>query len=171
MTFPAAIGLGSNLGDRRAWLGAAVRGLADGAGSLRAVSSLYESEPIGGPRQGRYLNAVAVVDTSLAPGALLAVCLALEEKAGRVRRVRWEARTLDLDLLLYDRLALAEPGLTVPHPRMGERRFVLQPLVEIWPQATFPDGSLVAARLPLVAAQGVEVAAGPGWWIDAGGRS
>jgi 2-amino-4-hydroxy-6-hydroxymethyldihydropteridine diphosphokinase len=160
----AAIGLGSNLGDRRALMAQAVHGLAAGAGRLLAVSSLYETEPIGGPGQGRYLNAVAVVDTHLDPLHLLQLCLDLEQGAGRVRRVRWEARTLDVDVLLYDEVEISEPGLIVPHPRMRERRFVLEPLVEAWPKAAFPGGAAVVDLLLGVSSQKVEIHAGPGWW-------
>ncbi|MBS1195717.1 MAG: folK, partial [Actinobacteria bacterium] len=113
----AAIGLGSNLGDRRAHLSRAVRRLQE-AGSLVSVSSLYETAPVGGPAQGPFLNAVAIVDTDLSPRALLDFCLGVEREAGRRRRVRWGPRSLDLDLLLFDRVALDERGLQVPHPRL-----------------------------------------------------
>jgi 2-amino-4-hydroxy-6-hydroxymethyldihydropteridine diphosphokinase len=168
MATRAAVGLGSNLGDRRALLAAAVQGLAAGAGTVVAVSSLYETEPIGGPRQGPYLNAVVVVDTALGPRSLLELCLGLEQDVGRVRRVRWEARALDVDVLLYDGIAVAEPGLSVPHPRMRERRFVLEPLVEAWPEAAFPGGARVSDLLPGLSAQLVEVLASPGWWDQPG---
>ena len=168
MAARAAVGLGSNLGDRRTLLAEAVQGLAAGAGTVVAVSCLYETEPIGGPRQGPYLNAVVVIDTTLGPRPLLELCLRLEQEAGRVRRVRWEARGLDVDVLLYDGIAVSEPGLTVPHPRMRERRFVLEPLVEVWPGAAFPDGAGVSDLLPGLSAQRVEVRAGPGWWDQPG---
>jgi 2-amino-4-hydroxy-6-hydroxymethyldihydropteridine diphosphokinase len=164
MTVRAAVGLGSNLGDRRAVLAAAVHGLAAGGGTVFAVSSLYETEPIGGPQQGLCLNAVVVVDTTLGPRSLLDLCLGLELAAGRVRRVRWEARTLDVDVLLYGGIAVSEDGLTVPHPRMGSRRFVIEPLVEAWPAARFPDGGKVSDLLPGLSAQRVVVRAGPEWW-------
>lgn len=161
----AAIGLGANLGDRRARLGEAVRRLGE-AGVTVAVSSLYETAPIGGPVQGPFLNAVAVLDTDLAPRALLEFCLGLEREAGRRRRVRWGPRTLDLDLLLYDRVVVDEPGLQVPHPRLALRRFVLEPLAEAWPEAALPGGTPVAGMLSGVADQEVAVAAGPGWWRE-----
>lgn len=163
----AAVGLGSNLGDRRAQLAGAVRGLA-AAGPLVAVSSLYETAPIGGPAQGPFLNAVAVVGSGLTPRALLDLCLRLERAAGRRRRVRWGPRSLDLDLLLYDGAVVDEPGLQVPHPRLGGRRFVLEPLVEAWPEAALPDGTPVAGLLAAVADQEVRVVAGPGWWDGEG---
>ena len=161
----AAIGLGSNLGDRRAQLAGAVRRLG-AAGTVVAVSSLYETAPIGGPAQGPFLNAVAVVETGLTPRALLDLCLAVEREAGRRRRVRWGPRSLDLDLLLYDRAVVDEPGLQVPHPRLAARRFVLEPLVEAWPEAALPDGTPVADLLAGVADQEVAVVAGPGWWEE-----
>jgi 2-amino-4-hydroxy-6-hydroxymethyldihydropteridine diphosphokinase len=161
----AGVGLGSNLGDRRSHLSGAVRRLA-GAGTVAAVSSLYETAPIGGPEQGPFLNAVVVLDTGLSPRALLEFCLSVEREAGRRRRVRWGPRPLDLDLLLYDRLALDEPGLTVPHPRLVVRRFALEPLVEAWPEAALPDGTALRTLLPAVAGQEAAPAAGPGWWRE-----
>ncbi len=161
----AAIGLGSNLGDRRARLAAAVRRL-EAAGVVAAVSSLYETAPIGGPAQGPFLNAVVVVETALAPRALLDLCLAAEREAGRRRLVRWGPRSLDLDLLLYGRTVVDEPGLRVPHPRLAERRFVLEPLAEAWPGAALPDGTPVADLLAGVADQEASPVAGPGWWEE-----
>lgn len=129
-----------------------------------AVSSLYETAPIGGPAQGPFLNAVVVVETALTPRALLDHCLAVERGAGRRRLVRWGPRSLDLDLLLYDRTVVDEPGLRVPHPQLAARRFVLEPLAEAWPGATLPDGTPVAALLAGVADQEAAPVAGPGWW-------
>jgi len=131
----AYIGMGSNLGDRRALLRYGVRQL----GTVTMVSPLYESEPVGGPQQGPYLNLVAQIQTALDPFQLLERCLAIEAGAGRVRRERWGPRTLDLDLLLFDDVEIRSPRLTVPHPRMRERRFVLQPLADIAP-ALVPEG-------------------------------
>lgn len=159
----AALGLGSNLGDRRAHLASAVRRLGD-AGHLLAASSLYETAPVGGPVQGAFLNAVVVVATELSPRPLLDLCLAAEREAGRRRRVRWGPRSLDVDLLLYEDEVVDEPGLRVPHPRLAARRFVLEPLVEAWPGACLPDGTPAASLLGAVADQEVEVVAGPGWW-------
>ncbi|MCK6460724.1 MAG: 2-amino-4-hydroxy-6-hydroxymethyldihydropteridine diphosphokinase [Planctomycetes bacterium] len=131
----AAFGLGSNLGDRRAHLDAAVEGLA-AAGQVLAVSSFRETEPVGGPPQPRYLNAAVTVETERSPRDLLALAQELERRAGRTRGVRFGPRTLDVDLLLFGDLLLEEPLLVVPHPRLGERLFVLEPLAEIaldWP--------------------------------------
>jgi 2-amino-4-hydroxy-6-hydroxymethyldihydropteridine diphosphokinase len=136
----AFVALGSNLGDRAAHLARALAGLRETPGvSALACSSLFETEPVGPPGQGPYLNAVARLETTLAPRALLARCLALERDAGRMRSdVRNEARPLDLDLLLYGEECIDEPGLVVPHPRLHERPFVLAPLREIAPEALHP---------------------------------
>jgi 2-amino-4-hydroxy-6-hydroxymethyldihydropteridine diphosphokinase len=150
----AAVGLGSNLGDRAAHVAAGVSALA-GAGVVVAVSSLYETAPIGGPEQGPYLNAVAVVDTDLTPHELLALGLEAERAAGRERRERWGPRPLDVDILLFGDQEIATSDLTIPHPRMTERRFVLEPLLEVWPDAALPDGTALAAARPAVAAQRV----------------
>ena len=125
----AFIGLGSNLGDRRALLADAVRALPDRVG----VSPVYETAPIGGPDQPSFLNLVVEVSTELGPYQLLEACRALERAADRVRRERWGPRTLDADVLLYDDLCLADPLLTIPHPRMWDRRFVLAPLADLAP--------------------------------------
>ncbi len=158
----AAIGLGSNLGDRSAILGDAVHGIAAFA-ALAGVSALYETAPVGGPAQGIYLNAVVVVDTDLSPRALLEALLGLERAAGRERRVRWGPRTLDLDILLYGRVLVDARGLRVPHPRMTERRFVLEPLLEAWPDATGPDGAGFGAAAAAVDYQEVSRIQAPGW--------
>jgi 2-amino-4-hydroxy-6-hydroxymethyldihydropteridine diphosphokinase len=131
----AAFGLGSNLGDRRAHLEAAVTGLA-AAGQVLAVSSFRETEPLGGPPQPPFLNGAVAIETERPPRELLALAQELERRAGRTRGVRWGPRTLDVDLLLYGDLLLREKGLVLPHPRLRERLFVLEPLAEIaldWP--------------------------------------
>jgi 2-amino-4-hydroxy-6-hydroxymethyldihydropteridine diphosphokinase len=137
----AHVALGSNLGDRMATLDAAVRALdADEHTYVMAVSRVYETEPVGGPPQDPYLNAVAVLETDHDPRSLLGLLLRTEDALGRVRGERWGPRTADLDLLLYDGPPVHEPGLEVPHPRARERAFVLVPLVDADPTATFPDG-------------------------------
>ncbi len=158
----AAVGLGSNLGDREAHLRQAVGGLG-ALGDVVAVSSLYETAPIGGVPQAPYLNAVAVVATSLGARALLDGLLGLEAAAGRERRERWGPRTLDCDLLLYGDATVDEPGLRVPHPRLTERRFVLEPLLEIRPAATLPDGTVLEPLLDAVAGQQVAAVARREW--------
>jgi 2-amino-4-hydroxy-6-hydroxymethyldihydropteridine diphosphokinase len=140
----AFIGLGSNLGDRRAHLTAAVEGLRAG-GDVVAVSPLYETAPVGGPAgQGPYLNVVVELSTDDTPRRLLERCRALEEAAGRVRAERWGPRTLDADVLLVVGAEVDEPDLTVPHPRLWERRFVVQPLADLAPDLV-PSSRLAAA--------------------------
>lgn len=124
----AYLGLGSNLGDRRAHLRAAVAALPD----VVAVSPVYETEPVGGPPgQAPYLNLVVALDTDLGPRDLLDLGRGLEEAAGRVRTEPNGPRTLDVDVLLVGDLTVREPDLVVPHPRMWERRFVLAPLADL----------------------------------------
>jgi len=125
----AFLGLGSNLGERRELLAAAVDAMPD----LVAVSPLYETDPVGGPEQGAFLNLVVELDTALSARELLALCGELEAAADRVREVRWGPRTLDVDVLWVDGETVAEPDLEVPHPRMGQRRFVLAPLRDLAP--------------------------------------
>lgn len=150
----AAIGLGSNLGDRKAHLAAATEALGL-LGDIVRESSWYETAPVGGPEQGPYLNAVVVLDTELAPDKLMNGLRAIEKHQGRERRERWGPRTLDLDILVYGRRSISEEGLTIPHEEMTNRRFVLEPLLEAWPGVAMPDGTLIEAFLPAVAAQDV----------------
>ncbi len=154
MATRVAIGLGSNLGDRAAHLEAAVHGLGV-LGDIVRVSSFYETDPVGGPDQNAYYNAVVVLDTEHDPQSLLGGLLAIERHRGRERRERWGPRTLDLDILLYGRQSIAEDGLAIPHPEMTNRRFVIEPLTEAWPGVAMPDGTLVETFLPGVADQTV----------------
>ncbi len=129
----AFIGLGSNLGDRRALLRQAVEGLG-ARGDVTGVSPLYETEPVGGPEgQGPYLNLVVELSTSDTPRRLLERCRALEAMAGRVRTVRWGPRTLDADVLWVEGWVVDDEDLVVPHPRLWERRFVVRPLADLAP--------------------------------------
>ena len=131
----AFLGLGSNLGDRWAHLRAAVATLRE-ADRVVGVSTVYETEPVGGPGgQGPYLNAVVELDTARTPHELLELAQSLERAAGRVRPPgeRWGPRTLDVDVLLVGDLDVNDPDLVVPHPRMWERRFVLTPLSDLAP--------------------------------------
>ena len=121
--------MGSNLGDRRAVLAAAVAALDD----VVAVSPVYETDPVGGPTQGPYLNIVVELETGCGARELLRAALALEADAGRQRRVRWGPRTLDVDVLWVDGETVDEPDLRVPHPRMHERGFVMVPLADLAP--------------------------------------
>jgi 2-amino-4-hydroxy-6-hydroxymethyldihydropteridine diphosphokinase len=149
----AYLGLGSNLGDRLAFLQSAVDECA-GTDGVRvvAVSSVYETAPVGGPPQDDYLNAVVAIDTELDPSALLGLAHRCEEHAGRVRSTRFGPRTLDVDILLYGDLHLDDPALTIPHPRMWERGFVLAPLRELVPglvddTGSWPDVRIASVRL------------------------
>jgi 2-amino-4-hydroxy-6-hydroxymethyldihydropteridine diphosphokinase len=130
----AYLALGSNLGKREHHLQRAVDALASAPGVIVvAVSSLYETDPVGGPEQGRFLNAVVALDTSLTPHDLLALAQQLEADARRVRNERWGPRTLDVDVLLVGDEVVSEADLVVPHPRMWERGFVLAPLHDVAP--------------------------------------
>ena len=126
----AFLALGSNLGDRRATLAAAVAALDD----VVAVSPVYETDPVGGPAQGAYLNIVVELRTDRSAHELLKAALGLEAAAGRRRRVRWGPRTLDVDVLWVEGEAVDEPDLHVPHPRMHERGFVMVPLADLAPE-------------------------------------
>ena len=138
----AFVGLGANLGDRRASILSAIEALrADADVDVVAVSSLRETDPVGNLDQPRFLNGAVALETHLRPRELLERLLAIERSLGRERTgPRFGPRTIDLDLLLYGDEVVAEPGLTVPHPRLVERRFVLEPLVELDPDLTLPDG-------------------------------
>lgn len=126
----AFLGLGSNVGDRVGHLRDAVAPLSP---ELRATSPVYETEPVGGPDQGPYLNLVVELDTARSGRELLGVCHRLEAAASRVRGVRFGPRTLDVDVLWVDGVTIDEPDLVVPHPRLWERRFVLAPLRDLAP--------------------------------------
>ena len=127
----AFLGIGSNLGDRLAYLQGAVDGLAATDGiEVVAVSAVIETDPVG-PEQPDYLNAVVAVDTTLTPRALLEAGQRLEQEAERVREQRWGPRTLDVDVLLYGDEQVDEPDLVIPHPRFAERDFVLAPLADL----------------------------------------
>jgi 2-amino-4-hydroxy-6-hydroxymethyldihydropteridine diphosphokinase len=140
----AFIGLGSNLGDRLANLHRAIGALASRPDiAVLRSSRVYETEPIG-PPQPRYLNAVVEVMTSVPAREVLAACLQVEREMGRERGERWGPRVIDLDLLTYGDERIDEPGLTVPHPRMHERGFVLIPLLELEADPPLPDGRKVA---------------------------
>ena len=159
-----AVGIGSNLDDRITHVEQAFSDL-ERLGEVVAVSSLYETAPVGGPDQGPYINAVAVIVTELAPREVMDGLLAIESEHGRVRRERWGPRVLDLDLLVYDTVEIAGRELTVPHPRMMGRRFVLEPLSEVWPDAVVAAGTTATQALAATVDQGVErfypVAASP----------
>lgn len=145
----AYLGIGSNLGDRLAHLQRAVDALAavDGIRVL-AVSRVYETDPVGGPAQGDFLNAVVEIDTSLAPRELLEVAHTTERLAERVRTVRWGPRTLDVDILRFGDERVHDADLEIPHPRMEQRPFVLAPLHDVAPElVAVPVGGWEGVRL------------------------
>jgi 2-amino-4-hydroxy-6-hydroxymethyldihydropteridine diphosphokinase len=164
----AAIGLGGNLGDRRGFIGRALAALAEQPGiRLVAVSALYETEPWGKTDQPRFLNAAARIATALPPRSLLAAAIAVERSLGRERGERWGPRTIDLDILLYGDRTIDEPGLTVPHPRLTERPFVLAPLADVVPDARIA-GRTVREWLAETGRAGLTVVEPPGWYAQTG---
>lgn len=158
----AAIALGTNLGDRAANLVDALERIR-GLGSVVARSGVYETAPQGMVDQDPFYNSVVVVETDLDPVTLVGRLLDIEREMGRVRRRRWGPRLIDLDLILHGDLSILTPSVEVPHPRYRQRRFVLEPLVEAWPDARDPDGTPVADLLDAVSDQIVAVVAAPGW--------
>ncbi|HEX2032423.1 MAG TPA: 2-amino-4-hydroxy-6-hydroxymethyldihydropteridine diphosphokinase [Actinomycetota bacterium] len=158
----AYLGLGSNLGDRLANLQRAVDLLGERGVRVLRSSRVYETDPVGGPDQPDYLNAVVEAETDLEPRPLLEACLAVEDALGRVRGERWGPRVIDVDVLTYDDRAVREPDLEIPHPRMHERGFVLVPLLELDADPPLPGGRKVASlRLGPLALGGVRPFAPP----------
>jgi 2-amino-4-hydroxy-6-hydroxymethyldihydropteridine diphosphokinase len=148
MSTTAFVGIGSNLGDREAHLRRAIELLSAEEGiEIAAVSEIRETDPVGPVEQGQFLNGAVLVETDLAPRELLARLLDIERRMGRVRSERFGPRTIDLDLLLYGNEIVDEPGLTVPHPRLHERRFALEPLAELDPGLTIPGLGPISALL------------------------
>jgi len=155
----AFVGLGSNLGERMLHLAAAMRSLAD-LGTLVKGSPVYETAPVGGPDQDAFLNAAVALQTDLSPRDLLDALLEIERDAGRVRDERWGPRTLDLDILTYNDDVIDESGLTIPHPEIRNRRFVLTPLADIAPGLSDTNGPFADA-LDQVADQHIRRLTGP----------
>ena len=157
-----AIGLGSNLGDRLSHLQEAVNAFR-GLGDVGLVSSVYETEPVGGPEQGPFLNAVATLKSDLGPAELLTHLQEIEQASGRLRDAKWSPRTLDLDIIAWTGPRVETEDLKIPHPLAAEREFVRRPLVEVWPDA--PVGpELRADAIAVVADQKVDRLANH--WID-----
>ncbi len=130
----AYLSAGSNLEDRKGNLESGIRGLLEAGLVIRRISSVYETQPVGFLEQPWFLNLALEMETQLSPRELLVCCLEVESRNGRVRSFAGAPRPLDLDILLYDDLIIDEPGLRIPHPRMAQRRFVLEPLAEIAPE-------------------------------------
>jgi 2-amino-4-hydroxy-6-hydroxymethyldihydropteridine diphosphokinase len=160
----AYIALGSNLGDRMGTLRAAVQRL-ETLGCITGVSSLYETEPVGYLEQPAFLNAVVALETALAPVDLLRALLGIERDLGRTRSFPDAPRTLDLDLLLVDDVTLETTELTLPHPRLHERTFVLVPLAELTPELVHPVSGQTMRQLlsAMPDGGGVEVYGTGGW--------
>jgi dihydroneopterin aldolase/2-amino-4-hydroxy-6-hydroxymethyldihydropteridine diphosphokinase len=165
------LALGANLGDALAALTAAVERLADRPGlELVTVSPVASTQPVGGPEQPPYLNAVVLARTTLAPAAVLARAHQVEQAAGRERTVRWGPRTLDVDLIQYGdppaTVRSADPGLTLPHPRAGERAFVLWPWARADPAAVLVDADGRPHPVAVAAERAPDrpgLAPGPAW--------
>ncbi|KAA9339129.1 2-amino-4-hydroxy-6-hydroxymethyldihydropteridine diphosphokinase [Hymenobacter busanensis] len=138
MNHTAYLLLGSNLGDRVATLHRALVALAEQAGKIVAVSSVYETAAWGFEAQPAFLNQAVQFSTALSPEALLGACQQVEQEAGREREELWGPRTLDVDILLYDEVVLDQPRLVLPHPRLPNRRFALVPLADLAPNVMHP---------------------------------
>ena len=148
VTTTAFVGIGSNLGDREAYLSRAIELLsAEDDIEVTGVSQIRETQPVGPVEQGPFLNGAVRVETDLAPQELLDRLLEVERRLGRVRGERFGPRTVDLDLLLYGNEVVDEPGLSVPHPRLPERRFALEPLSDLDPGLTIPAAGPISALL------------------------
>ena len=152
---PVVLSVGSNLGDRMTNLQLGLDVLAGGGLTLRAVSSVYETEPVGGEGQGDYLNAVLLAVSALPARDILARCAAAEAAAGRVRTVRWGPRTLDVDIITCGAETSVDPTLTLPHPLAHERAFVLAPWLEVDPKAVLPRWGPVAGLLAAAGTSGI----------------
>jgi 2-amino-4-hydroxy-6-hydroxymethyldihydropteridine diphosphokinase len=146
----AYVALGANLGEREQSLRQAIDRLRNTSGiEMRRISAVYETEPVGYTDQPAFLNMAAAIGTEFAPADLLWKLLEIEKDMGRVRDIRWGPRTIDLDLLLYEDVSLETEELTLPHPRMGERAFVLVPLRDVWPIGLkFPWQTAINALQP-----------------------
>ncbi len=161
----AAIGLGGNVGNSRAFMTAAIERLAAVPGiEVEAVSALYKTAPWGKLDQPPFLNAAVRIDTELTPRALLEACLAVERALGRERLERWGPRTIDIDVLVFGSVTLDEPGLTLPHPRLTERAFALAPLVDVMPDIEIA-GQPARAWLEALGLTGIEQIAAPDWHL------
>ncbi len=142
----AFIGLGSNLGDRIGSIQKAI-GEISKLGDISALSSLYETEPVGVEDQPDFINCVIKLEANLSPYDLLVSLQSVEKKLGRERREKWEPRTIDLDIIFYNNLVIETPSLIIPHPRAHLRRFVLEPLCEIAPDFIHPTLNITVSKI------------------------
>ena len=149
-----ALSLGANLGDRVVALQHAVDVLS-GLGEIVGLSDVYETDPVGGPEQPEYYNAVVIVETDASAAEVLSTAQRAERGKGRTREVRWGPRTLDVDVLAFGDRVSDDPDLTLPHPRATERAFVMIPWAQADPQFVLPDGRTVAAVRDAIADEGV----------------
>ncbi len=165
---PVYLGAGSNTGDSVLLLKQARQQIGDTTGTLLATASLYRTAPIGPVEQPWFYNTVFYLMTSLDPWTLLNQLQTIENHFGRTRQIHWGPRTMDLDILLYDNLELQHPQLTLPHPELHRRAFVLYPLLELNPVLTLPCGQLLSNFLPDVKNQHIEKQNGSGWPSNTG---
>jgi 2-amino-4-hydroxy-6-hydroxymethyldihydropteridine diphosphokinase len=150
----AALGLGSNIGDKRGAVAEAIARLESGGIRVLQRSSDYRTEPWGLKEQDWFVNACVIIETALSPQALLDLCLVIERAMGRIRELKWGPRIIDIDILAYDEVALDTPTLTLPHPHLFERAFVLVPLAEIAPDLVI-GGTRVADAQARLGSEGV----------------
>lgn len=159
VTSTVIAGLGSNLGDRFAALGRAMELIREEAGEITAASSVWETEPWGFEADEKFLNMVVVIRTSLQPGRMMQLFRSIEGRMGRRRSGggKYESRIIDLDILLWDNRVISLPGLEVPHPKLHSRRFVLEPLAEVAPDAVHPVTGLTVTEMLELCDDGSEV--------------
>jgi 2-amino-4-hydroxy-6-hydroxymethyldihydropteridine diphosphokinase len=159
------LGIGSNLGDREENLRMALKLLVkEKKIQIQKVSSLYETAPVGYTEQNSFLNAVAIVTTDLTPDELMKYCLSVEAKMGRVRELRWGPRNIDIDVLCYNELVIHTELLTLPHPRLKERRFVLVPLLEAAGDIMLPDSFYAREALSVCPDKSAVIQFKPAGW-------
>ena len=162
----AVLSVGSNIGDRMGHLQGALDALAERVDVI-AISGIFETSPVGGPEQDDFLNAVIIVETTLAPHELLELCQQVEADGDRVREVRWGPRTLDVDIIAMDGTVLDDSALTLPHPRAHERAFVCVPWLDVDADAALPQGRIADLGLD---PRGVNARPDLSWAQPGGGR-
>ncbi len=162
----AVLSVGSNIGDRMGHLQGALDALSERVDVI-AISGIFETSPVGGPEQDDFLNAVIIVETTLAPHELLELCQQVEADRDRVREVRWGPRTLDVDIIAMDGTVLDDSALTLPHPRAHERAFVCVPWLDVDADAALPQGRIADLGLD---PRGVNARPDLSWAQPGGGR-